>query len=367
MAIPTIRRSGGWRTSATDAMLIALAIAHGAVLLAWPVAPVIAVGVWWNSNTIAHNFIHRPFFRTASANAVFGLYLTLLLGIPQAAWRDRHLAHHAGVPPRIRASRALAVQVVGVLLLWIALASTAPALFVTAYIPGYVAGLLLCALQGHYEHHHGTTSHYGRLYNLLFFNDGYHVEHHARPGVHWSRLPEYRDRAARQSRWPACLRWLDVGGLVALERLVLTSGGLQRLVGLVHPRALESLLARVPGPLESIAIVGGGLFPRTAIALQRLRPGARLTIIDGCAEHLSCARRILGSEAIEFRHEWFSPGDAAGFDMILFPLSYQGDRATLYEHPPARTVVIHDWIWRPRGITRIVSVMLLKRVNLVCR
>src|SRR3954466_3727458 len=146
MATPTIRRFGGWRNSATDAMLIGLAIAHAAVLLAWPVAPVIAVGVWWNSNTIAHNFIHRPFFRTATGNAAFGLYLTLLLGIPQAAWRDRHLAHHAGVRPRIHASRALAVQVLAVLLLWIALAWNVPAFFVAAYIPGYMAGLLLCAL-----------------------------------------------------------------------------------------------------------------------------------------------------------------------------------------------------------------------------
>jgi hypothetical protein len=32
---------------------------HGAVLLAFPSLPAIAVGLWWNANTISHNFIHR--------------------------------------------------------------------------------------------------------------------------------------------------------------------------------------------------------------------------------------------------------------------------------------------------------------------
>ena len=55
--------------------------------------------------------------------------------------------------------------------------------FLTTYLPGYAGGLALCALHGHYEHAGGTTSHYGTLYNVLLFNDGFHVEHHAHPGV----------------------------------------------------------------------------------------------------------------------------------------------------------------------------------------
>ena len=57
----------------------------------------IAIGVWWNSNTIAHNFIHRPFFRSRRFNALFSAYLSVLLGIPQVLWRDRHLAHFAAL------------------------------------------------------------------------------------------------------------------------------------------------------------------------------------------------------------------------------------------------------------------------------
>jgi fatty acid desaturase len=35
-----------------------------------------------------------------------------------------------------------------------------------------------------------STSCYNKIYNFLFFNTGYHQEHHYRPGVHWTKLPE---------------------------------------------------------------------------------------------------------------------------------------------------------------------------------
>jgi len=46
-----------------DALLVALAIVHGGLLWAIPSMALIAIGLWWNANTISHNFIHRPFFR----------------------------------------------------------------------------------------------------------------------------------------------------------------------------------------------------------------------------------------------------------------------------------------------------------------
>jgi hypothetical protein len=364
--VPLLHRSIS-QESRYDAVMLALAAAYGVVLAAWPTPPVIAVGVWWTSNTIAHNFIHRPFFRRRVANRLFALYLSVLLGIPQSLWRDRHLAHHAGIRPRIRRSSELAMQVAAVLALWTAMAARAPAFFAGTYLPGYLGGLLLCALHGFYEHHHGTTSHYGPVYNLLFFNDGYHVEHHARPGVHWSRLPDHRDAGARQSRWPAFLRWLDASGLNGLERLVLRSRVLQRVVVDVHARALRSVLTAAPARIQSVAIVGGGLFPRTAIVLRRLRPDARITIIDASRANLDRAQRLLDPAGIEFLHEWYSPGHPHAFDLIVIPLSYVGDRAALYANPPAAAVIVHDWIWRKRGVSRIVAVPLLKRVNLVCR
>src|SRR3954454_24068790 len=89
------------RESTGDVLMMVLAATYGLVVVRWPAVPIIAIGVWWTSNTIAHSFIHRPFFRRAVANRLFALYLTVLLGIPQSLWRDRHLAHHADVPPRI--------------------------------------------------------------------------------------------------------------------------------------------------------------------------------------------------------------------------------------------------------------------------
>src|SRR5262249_41710721 len=93
---PLPRRGVLLRHSRWDALLVALAFGHGALLAVAPVAPVIALGVWWNSNTVAHYFIHAPFFRSRRLNWLFELYLSGLLGIPQTIWSERHLAHHAG-------------------------------------------------------------------------------------------------------------------------------------------------------------------------------------------------------------------------------------------------------------------------------
>src|SRR5262245_29772552 len=87
------------RHSTWDVLLIALSLAHGLVLLLAPSIPVIALGLWWNANTISHSFIHLPFFRSNRANHAYALYLTLLLGFPQSLWRRRHLAHHSGKRP----------------------------------------------------------------------------------------------------------------------------------------------------------------------------------------------------------------------------------------------------------------------------
>ena len=171
-----------------DGILIVLAGIHGVVLMLAPFAPVVALGVWWNSNTISHNFIHNPFFRSRWLNALFSSYLSLLLGIPQSIWRERHLAHHAG-PWRFRASPEAFIEIGLVASIWIAMLNLAPVFFLSVYLPGYAAGLALCAVHGYYEHDLGIINHTGRLYNLLFFNDGYHAEHHANPGIHWSRLP----------------------------------------------------------------------------------------------------------------------------------------------------------------------------------
>jgi hypothetical protein len=325
---------------------------------------VVAIGLWWNCNTIAHNFIHRPFFRAAGWNRAFSAFLSLLLGIPQTLWRDRHLAHHADTKWRLRVSPQLAAESVLIIAMWATLAWLNPTFFTWAYLPGYFTGLALCGLQGYWEHFAGpAVSHYGPIYNFLCMNDGYHAEHHANPGLHWTRLPERIDPTASTSRWPALLRWLELSPLELLELGVLRSRLLQRVVLRAHRDAFRRLLKETPN-VRNIAIVGGGLYPRTALVLRELLPDASLTIIDSNLHNIEIARPLLGS-GVTFRHERFESGDAAAYDLTVIPLCLQGDRAAIYDRPPSPAVLVHDWIWSRRGASAVISPLLLKRLNLV--
>jgi Fatty acid desaturase len=359
-------RTGIWRFSRRDASLVALAALHAAILVVWPVAPLIAVGVWWNSNTIAHNFIHRPFFRSAGMNRLFSATLSVLLGIPQTLWRDRHLAHHAGVEWRLHVSGRLVTETVLVVCLWVALASLQPRFFLLVYLPGYLAGLGLCAMQGHWEHAVGRPiSHYGRIYNFLCFNDGYHAEHHAAPAIHWTNLPRLSKAGAATSPWPPLMRWVDDGPLEAMERLVLRSRWLQRFVLRTHRRAFRALLPQLQ-TIRRVTIVGGGLFPRTALILRELLPAAHLTIVDSDPCNLETARGLLDGN-IEYRNERYVPGESLDCDLTVIPLCLRGERAVIYYRPPSPSVLVHDWIWHRRGTGAVVSAALLKRLNLVRR
>jgi hypothetical protein len=297
---------------------------------------------------------------------VFSLYLTMLLGIPQTLWRQRHLAHHTERDWSFRVTPQLGAEAVLILALWSALAFAAPKFLAFTYAPGLVLGFVLCHLQGRYEHVRGTTSHYGWLYNFLFFNDGYHVEHHQRPTRHWRELRRQRADASA-SRWPAVLRWLERINLETLERVVLRSTLLQRFVLRVHRRAFQRLLKNVPDA-QQIAVVGGALFPRTALLLKEVVPGMTVTVIDSNEKHIEIAHTFLNG-SVRYEHRRFeSTGPADEYDVVVIPLSYVGDRERLYREPPARALLVQDWLWRRRGdATSTISWLLLKRLNLVLR
>ena len=66
----------------------------------------------------------------------------------------------------------------------------------------YVSWLMNAALS-YCEHYNVTdwknkaknsTSCYNKYYNSLFFNSGYHQEHHFAPGLHWKKLPELKSK-----------------------------------------------------------------------------------------------------------------------------------------------------------------------------
>ena len=349
-----------------DVLLIALALLHGALLVLWPSIALIAIGLWWNANTIAHNFIHRQLIPGRLLNACFSCYLSLLLGFPQSLWRARHLGHH-GLRDRLESTQMM-LDCVSALTLWAALLGLTPRFTLTIYLPGYLFGVGLCFLQGHYEHVRGTVSYYGRFYNLLFFNDGYHIEHHSHPGMHWRELRISKKNAAGSSRYPPVLRWLECTNLCTLERLVLRLPILQRFVIDRHERALRILIAELPPDyrVERVGIVGGGLFPRTAIILKRFLPEWKLALIDLSTENLAVARRFLAAQ-VEYIYKRFDPMEPCNYDLLIIPLSLVGDREAIYRQIPASAVLVHDWIWRSRGKSVIVSWLLLKRLNLVIR
>lgn len=42
----------------------------------------------------------------------------------------------------------------------------------------------------------GGVSSYGRIYNWIFFYDGYPAEHHFRPKVHWTKMEAFHQQIA---------------------------------------------------------------------------------------------------------------------------------------------------------------------------
>jgi hypothetical protein len=361
--------TGILRHSPWDALLIGMAVLHGALLLLVPSVPLVALGLWWNANTVSHNFIHLPFFRSRAANQFFSVFLSLLLGLPQSMWKAKHLAHHRDQRFRWRPlQRKWIIEGVFVFLLWAGMAVFAPRFLLTIYLPGWLIGLALCDLHGRLEHARGVVSHYGWLYNRLFFNDGYHVEHHARPSRHWTTVRDTREASeSNVSRWPAVLRWLELAGLDGLEELVCRSPALQRFVLHVHERALANVLSKIPRP-RRVVILGGGLFPRTALVLSRLIPDAKLTLVDARADRLARARAWLKNE-VECVSAFCTAANlsqlASEADVVVVPLALRGRRVEFYRHPPARHVLVHDWLWYPRGQSVVISWLLLKRLNLV--
>lgn len=360
-----MRATSVLRHSPWDGTLVALSLLHAVALVTLPSIPLIAIGLWWNANTISHNFIHLPFFRSRRMNDLFAFFLTLLLGFPQHLWRARHLAHHAGKDAApVRWTRRLYAEAAFVVAMWAALAIVVPRIFFFVYLPGYLIGLGLCQLQGHFEHAHGTTSHYGRIYNTLFFRDGFHVEHHAKPTRHWLALERM---SVDGSAFPPVLRWLDEVPAVLdlLERGVLRFPLLQSVVIRSHTGAFEKVLAGLSG-INRVAIIGGGLFPRTAIIIRQLLPDASITIIDRNPASLESARRFLGNTVTALEGDCDASRDFDA-DLVIVPLAFVGDRIAFYERPPAEVVIVHDWIWRRRGESTRVAWWLLKRVNVVRR
>ena len=205
----------------------------------------LAYSYWWNLQCISHNFIHNPFFNSRWHNRLYGVVLTLDIGVPQVIYHHYHMNHHAGdndkkgpdgttrdwsstyrygfgdrpeafwryclfgyfraelTPPVRKAAQQGHIPQLIVETAVLAACAAAMLWFdwryvVWFYLPSYYLGWVLSYAQGYWEHYDckpgdhyaNSVSSYHRLYNLFWFNNGYHQEHHWDPKHHWTRMPE---------------------------------------------------------------------------------------------------------------------------------------------------------------------------------
>jgi fatty acid desaturase len=205
----------------------------------------IAWSYCWNMQSLSHNFIHNPFFQWKMLNRAFSVLETFSLGVPHVFYHHYHLNHHFGdndrkgpdgrtkdwssiyrhgdgeapegfwryvvlsfwrveVGPLFRVvsrhgwKEITQAAVEGVLLaaFWAAMAWTDWRFFVFFYLPSYYVGWMLSYAEGYFEHYGAkpgnpfanSVSSYHRLYNLLWFNNGFHQEHHWDPKCHWTKI-----------------------------------------------------------------------------------------------------------------------------------------------------------------------------------
>ncbi|MBD1846733.1 fatty acid desaturase [Cyanobacteria bacterium FACHB-63] len=200
---------------------------------------------WYNALVVTHNFVHTPWFRAKWLNRMASIVNSINLFVPALHYRYLHLNHHQYENDRKDATgrtldgsstfaygkdeqseHVLSYCLLSLLRddlrdtvrqanhsretaqLWIELtacfvSSIAYLLiswqfFVFCLLPVFYFGWCLAYLSNYYEHYGAipeqryanSASHYGRIYNWLCCNEGYHQEHHLRPNVHWSRRPQ---------------------------------------------------------------------------------------------------------------------------------------------------------------------------------
>jgi len=215
-----------------------------------PLGLVWSVSISWNINGISHNFLHNAYFKSPALNRAFSVLESVTVGFSQVFYEQVHKDHHKGNadlpdangytrdPLSIykhgidgqpenpwtyvfcsyfrddakaiyrairRKSRGLAYWGVFEIVLFLSLyvaAGIANWRFICYFLPFYYFGHCLSYLNGYYLHYGGNpdvplawgVSSYHKLYNWLWFNNGYHAEHHYRPRVHWMDMKQLHEQ-----------------------------------------------------------------------------------------------------------------------------------------------------------------------------
>jgi fatty acid desaturase len=240
-----------------------------------PLGLIYAVSISWNINGVSHNFIHNPYFRSPALNRLFSILESLVNGFSQVFYECVHKRHHMGNSDRqdehgdtidwlsiyrhghdghaenpwaytflsyfrddikatYREIRARSKSEARWGIFEICCTVTAGVIlfalnwkFMLFFLPFYYLGHSLSSLNGYYKHFGGNpdvpiawgVSSYGRLYNWIWFNNGYHAEHHFRPRAHWTRMKELHEQIGREQEAagvrviqpPHALGFLDPG------------------------------------------------------------------------------------------------------------------------------------------------------------
>jgi fatty acid desaturase len=241
-----------------------------------PLGLLLSVAISWNINGLAHNFLHNRFFAWGWLNWAFSLMNSLAVGFSQTFYEAVHRRHHMGnadlpdehgktvdplsiykhghdgEPENIwtyvfcsyfrddpKAIFRDVKRLWGPFAAWFGVfeifafisfyivAGVVNWRFIVFFLPFYYLGHCLSYLNGYYLHYGANpdvpiawgVSSYHRLYNLTWFNAGYHAEHHFRPKVHWTKLSRLQEELAEKQRAagtrvitpPHALGFLDEG------------------------------------------------------------------------------------------------------------------------------------------------------------
>jgi fatty acid desaturase len=205
-------------------------------------------------NVVMHNFIHTPFFKSARLNRAY----ELLCGIPVLATftesKNQHLTHHRYANDKIDQQTGTTKDPTSTyrygtngaheaFLSYICLGpfrelvessdqqttkrdtakirwemSVIIATLLTLFWFNYKFALLyllivyvslaLILAENYFEHYGATPGHrllnsvscYGVFYNRIWFNNGYHQEHHFKPAIHWTRLKNLRQEMPQDDK-----------------------------------------------------------------------------------------------------------------------------------------------------------------------
>ena len=219
-----------------------------------------------NYQCVAHNFLHNPFFQSSLLNNLFSIVNSIALGLPQTLYKYHHLNHHqfnndaqdpvskttqdrsstfrfSRRPDREehivsystlgpfrtelgalystarakKRTRLVWFESAAMLIFSSALAYVSPLYFLEFVVPVWFLGQVAALAENYLEHHYAipgnrqtdSVSCYNRAYNWLWFNNGFHQEHHCKPTVHWTKvcdlrnemLPESDRRVVRGAHW----------------------------------------------------------------------------------------------------------------------------------------------------------------------